>query len=123
MAIFSAWAFLAYLLLFSASLYLIFRNYLAPLFFERRTQLRVSSFSGVSLRGVEWRDSRSKSSIVPTLRVEKVGLAFGDWKCQEDGLIVLKVEGFSYRIAKKKDVAAAEEKQEEPKAKVSSALV
>jgi hypothetical protein len=87
-----------YITLLSAFV-LAFRNYLAPLLFAQFTRIRVESFSVLTLRGLEYRDREAEDAVIPTLRVEKVGLGLGGWgKVEEAGLFVIKVEGLSFRV-------------------------
>ncbi|CAD6591129.1 MAG: hypothetical protein TREMPRED_005996, partial [Tremellales sp. Tagirdzhanova-0007] len=95
------------------TLSLALRYWAFPLLFRRLTQFRVSSFSLITVRGLEWRAAVQADSIVPTLRVERAGWAWGGLKGEEVGLVILRLEGVSYRV--KGDAAKiASSKDEHP---------
>ena len=77
---------------------LLFRYFLFPLLFARLTQFRLSYFSIFSARGLEYRPRGQSGAVVPTLRVERLGWAWGGL-CDDDvGLLVIRVEGVSLRV-------------------------
>lgn len=89
-----------------------------PLLFRRLTQLRVSSFSLLSARGIEWRSSSQANAVIPTLRVERAGWTWGGLKGEEMGLVVLKLEGLSFRSDSRTTKGAVASAEDVPLSKV-----
>ena len=98
---------------------LLCRFYIFPLLFAQLSNFRLNSFSLLSFRGLEYRLEDEASSVIPLLRIERAAWAWGGVK-QEGvkGLIVLRLEGLSFRVRKMEK----KEKQEDklaPKPRVS----
>ena len=98
---------------------LLGKFYILPLLFSHLSGLQINRLSFLSLRGLEYRIGDDAHSVIPTLRLERAAWAWGGWK--EDGvkgLIVLRLEGVSFRVKKrpKKD----KPKPVEPRPKVST---
>lgn len=80
---------------------LVVRLHILPLLLRTFTQVRVSSFSLLSVRGLEWRTKHGKEDIIPVLRVERARWTWGGIKGDVTGLFVLRIEGISWRIKKR----------------------
>ncbi|KAL7425082.1 Protein SABRE [Cryptotrichosporon argae] len=61
-------------------------------------RIRSTSISPLSARGVEWRSKAHATSILPTLRLERIRLAWGGLRDAETGVCVLRVDGVSLRV-------------------------
>lgn len=79
---------------------LVAHLHILPLLLRTFTQVRVSSFSFVSITGLEWRTKHEQEDIIPTLRIERAGWTWGGIKGDVTGLVVLRIEGISWRIKK-----------------------
>lgn len=109
------------LLISFITLSVILRYWGFPLLFRRLTQFRVSSFSLLSVRGLEWRKSSRPNAVVPTLRVERAGWTWGGLKGEEVGLVILRLEGVSYRVEKTAKGDPSVGGEDPPRSSVSSA--
>lgn len=112
-------SFLPTLLITCLTISILLRYWGFPLLFRRLTQLRVSSFSLLSARGLEWRSSSQPNAVVPTLRVERAGWTWGGLRGEEMGLVILKLEGLSFRV-KGKEAKSLVQREERPTFKVRS---
>jgi hypothetical protein len=83
------------------TLIVLLRFLIFPILFRALTNFRVSSFSPLSAYGLEWRSVAQATAVVPTLRVQRLRWAWGGLKGDEVGLIVLRLEGVSFRVKKR----------------------
>lgn len=77
---------------------LVVHLHILPLLLRTFTQVRVSSFSFISITGLEWRNEHEQEDIIPTLRIERARWTWGGIKGDVTGLVVLRIEGVSWRI-------------------------
>lgn len=94
----SIMSFLPTIFISLVTLSIVFRYWVFPLLFRQLTQFRVSSFSPLSTRGLEWRSNAQSNSILPTLRVERAGWKWGGLRGEEVGLVILRLDGVSFRL-------------------------
>ncbi|WWD18325.1 hypothetical protein CI109_102775 [Kwoniella shandongensis] len=114
-------SYLGCFLVTSISIFFIFRYFLTPLLFRSLTQFRVSAISPFSARGLEWRSASEKHDVIPTLRIERARWTWGGIKGDVVGLIVLRVEGLSFRF-KKGSLGRAENKADDTIRKTSARI-
>lgn len=79
----------------------VFRYWGFALIARALGDISATRLSPFSARGVEWRDS--EHAVLPTLRVEKADWCWGGMKSEEMGLIVLTIEGVSFRKREKEE--------------------
>ncbi len=112
-------AYLSTILISLITLSIILRYWGFPYLFQQLTQFRVSSFSLLSARGLEWRPSDQANAVVPTLRVERAGWAWGGLKGDEVGLVILRLDGVSFRVKRKGEGSSETNSADEVPVKVS----
>ena len=81
------------------------RYVLFPFLFAQLSNLRVSAISFLSLKGLEYRPKGEHGSVIPTLRVERAGWAWGGLKDSEVGVIVLRIDKVVFRVKKRRKSA------------------
>jgi hypothetical protein len=96
---------------------LLLRLVIFPVLFRALTNFRVSSFSPLSAYGLEWRSTSQANAASPTLRVQRARWAWGGYKGDDVGLVVLRLEGVMFRVRKGN---SQKHNEEPPKPKVSS---
>lgn len=80
-----------------------------PWLLARFTRLRAAEISLLSGRAVEWRSKAGATHVVPKIRVEKYGWAWGGAQVDDTGgLIIFKVEGVCLRMDKSEKNTDAE---------------
>ena len=86
-----------------------------PWLLARFTRLRAAEISLLSGRAVEWRSKAGAGDVIPKIRVEKYGWAWGGAKADDAGFLVFKVEGVCVRIEKPKSKGDKEDKATDTK--------
>ena len=75
----------------------LLRRFVLPFLIAAFAHVRVTAFSALSARGIEYRTPSRRSNVVPSLRVERVSWAWGRSQGSDTGLIVLVIGGVSIR--------------------------
>jgi hypothetical protein len=94
---------------------LLLRLVIFPVLFRALTNFRVSSFSPLSAYGLEWRSTSQANAASPTLRVQRARWAWGGYKGDDVGLVVLRLEGVMFRVRKGHQQKHDEEPPRKPK--------